>query len=88
MIKLTTKTSDGYRMQYLHPDAIAGITEAGPSSQWHGIRAYIRTFEGKTIEVNETADWIASELAKERAANRSHWTPFNCPHVESCHHVD
>lgn len=44
---------------FLAPSAIAEILEAGASSQWHGIRAYIRTFDGRTIEVRETASEIA-----------------------------
>ena len=44
---------------FLAPSAIAEILEAGPSSQWHGVRAYIRTFDGRTIEARESASDIA-----------------------------
>lgn len=44
---------------FLAATAISEIIEAGASSQWHGIRAYIRTFDGRTIEVRETASEIA-----------------------------
>ena len=44
---------------FLAPSAIAEIIEAAASSQWHGIRAYIRTFDGRTIEVRESVDEIA-----------------------------
>lgn len=47
---------------YLSPSAIAEILEAGTASQWHGIRAYIRTFDGRTIEVRESASDIAQML--------------------------
>ena len=30
--------------------AVARIAEAGPSSQWHGIRCYVYLFDGKTLE--------------------------------------
>lgn len=52
---------------FLAPTAIAEILEAGPSSQWHGIRAYVRTFDGRTIEVRETAQEIA-RMAQEGKA--------------------
>lgn len=45
---------------YLAAQDIARITEAGTSSQWHGIRAYVRTTDGKTIEASENADQIAA----------------------------
>ncbi|PTT21851.1 hypothetical protein DBR12_05375 [Acidovorax sp. HMWF029] len=48
---------------YLAPQSIASIVEAGASSQWHGIRAYVRTTNGKTIEARETADQIATMIA-------------------------
>lgn len=47
---------------FLAPSAIAEVLEAGASSQWHGIRAYIRTFDGRTIEVQESASEIAKML--------------------------
>ena len=62
MIRLTTPNSSGCVTHYLAPSAIARITEAGPSSQWHGIRAYVRTFDGKVLECSETADWIAQQV--------------------------
>jgi uncharacterized protein YlzI (FlbEa/FlbD family) len=47
---------------FLAPSAIAEILEAGTSSQWHGIRAYVRTFDGRTIEVKESAQEIADKM--------------------------
>lgn len=52
---------------FLAPSAVAEIIEAGPSSQWHGIKAYIRTFDGRTIEVRESASEIARMLQKEHS---------------------
>ena len=48
---------------YLAPQSIASIVEAGTSSQWHGIRAYVRTTNGKTIEAREAVDQIATMIA-------------------------
>ncbi|QQB32796.1 hypothetical protein I6I07_19310 [Achromobacter deleyi] len=66
MIKLTD--SNGAAV-YLAPDAIACIQEAGASSAWHGIRAYVRTFVGKTYEVQQDASEInaAVEAAQQRS---------------------
>jgi hypothetical protein len=51
---------------YLAPDAIARITEAGASSQWHGIRSIVTTFDKQTIEVQDRADDIAKAIAAEQ----------------------
>lgn len=60
MIRVTTP--DG-RAQLLHPDAVASISEAAPSSQWHGIRAHVLLFNGKTLEVSETLQAVEAQLA-------------------------
>jgi hypothetical protein len=65
MIKLTTAES---RTVYLSPDAIAQVTEAGASSQWHGIRSYVKTFDCKTIECQESADQVVKAVDAARAA--------------------
>jgi len=52
---------------YFAPAAIAQVTEAGASSHWHGIRAYVKTFDGKTVEVQETADEVAKAIAAMKA---------------------
>lgn len=62
MIKITNP--EGI-VTYLHPDAIASITEAGSSSQWHGIKCYIKCFDGKTLECCDLAQEIAAMLTKE-----------------------
>ncbi|AUT49240.1 hypothetical protein [Achromobacter sp. AONIH1] len=66
MIKLTD--SRGVAI-YLAADAIASIQQAGPSSAWHGIRAYVRTFDGRTYEVQQDASEI--NAAVEAALQRS-----------------
>lgn len=60
MIKLTD--TNGATV-YLAPAAIASIQEAGASSQWHGIRAYVRTFDHRTYEVQQTAAEINAAMA-------------------------
>jgi len=50
------------RTQYLAPAAIARVVEAGPSSQWHGIRCIVHLFDGKVVEAQERADEIFSAI--------------------------
>lgn len=66
MIELTTQTSSGHHRHLLHPDAIATITEASASSQWHGTRAFIKLFDGSKLEVSETIDHIHKLLEKQK----------------------
>ena len=47
---------------YLAPSAIATISVAGESSQWHGVRSFVRTFDKRVYECRETADEIVSML--------------------------
>jgi len=62
MIKLTTPTGT---TRYVAPTAIACITEAGASSQWHGIKSYLKLFDGTTIECSETAEQVNAAIAAE-----------------------
>lgn len=50
------------RTHYVAPGAIAKISEASTSSQWHGIRCYVQCFDGSVIEAGDTADKIARGL--------------------------
>ena len=60
--------TDVYGRQHaLSPTAIARIAEAGTSSQWHGIRSVIRTFDGQVIECRED---MADVLARLEAPAR------------------
>lgn len=63
MIRLTTPNSSGYTNHYVAPNNIARITEAGTSSQWHGIRSIVKLFDGKVLECSEVASDIAKQLA-------------------------
>lgn len=60
MIRLTDFNGQSH---FLATQNIARITEAGASGQWHGIRAYVRTTDGMTIEARNTADEIATMIA-------------------------
>jgi hypothetical protein len=62
MIDLTTPTSSGYITHSVNPAAIARITEAATSSQWHGIRSYVKLFDGQTLEVSEPLEQIKKAI--------------------------
>lgn len=49
---------------YLPPLSIVSIEEAGASSRWHGIHAYVKLSNGETVECRETAHKISSDLGK------------------------
>lgn len=50
--------------QYISAGAVEQITEAGASSQWHGIRSIVRLFNGKVIESQNTAYEVASMVKR------------------------
>ena len=56
------------REHYVAPGAIAKLTEAGTSSQWHGIRCFVKLFDGTTIESGYTADYIADSIERSTRA--------------------
>jgi hypothetical protein len=56
MFKLTD--SNG-RDVYLTSANVARIDEAGTSSQWHGIRSFVRLVDGDVIECQEDAATVA-----------------------------
>ncbi len=62
MIRLTTPNSSGYATHYVAPDNIARVTEASTSSQWHGIRAIVRLFDGDVLECSDTAHEINAAI--------------------------
>jgi hypothetical protein len=67
MIRLTSPTSSGYETHYVAADNIARITEAGVSSQWHGIRSFVRLFDGAMLECSEVASDISKQVSEARA---------------------
>lgn len=60
MIKLTNTYG---KTIFLAVAAIAEVLEASDSSQWHGTRAYIRTFDGRTLELQQSAQEIAKLIS-------------------------
>lgn len=65
MIKLTSRTSSGTTEHYVATSAIARISEAGASSQWHGIRAHVTLFDGQKLEVEQQASEINKLIEQE-----------------------
>ena len=66
MLRLTTpRISSGYETHYVAPANIARITEAGVSSQWHGIRSFVKLFDGVVLECSEVAADIAAQIEAE-----------------------
>ena len=59
MIEVTD--CNGHR-HLLNPDGIVRVSEAGTSSQWHGIRSYIVTMHGKTIECQQSVQEVQKLL--------------------------
>lgn len=57
--------SNGLR-RYLAPAAIARVDEACTSSQWHGICAIVRTFDGQVLEVKQRADDIVRLITESK----------------------
>jgi uncharacterized protein YlzI (FlbEa/FlbD family) len=64
---MITLTGTNGNKRYLAPPAIAAVTEAGASSQWHGICAIVRTFDGQVLEVRERADDVVRQINEAKA---------------------
>ena len=62
MIKVTHPSGQA---SYLAASAIVSITDAGASSQWHGIKSYVKLFDSKVLECQETAAEIIDMVQKE-----------------------
>ena len=50
------------RQHSIARDAIAQLSEAGPSAGWHGIRTFVKLFDGSTIESTDTLDFIEAQM--------------------------
>lgn len=58
------RVTDIYGRQHLlHKDAISQVSQPGDSAAWHGVRAFVRLFNGNVIEARETPDQIAAQIA-------------------------
>ncbi|MBH3395820.1 MULTISPECIES: hypothetical protein [Pseudomonas] len=62
---ITLTDSNGLK-RYLAPAAIARVDEACTSSQWHGICAIVRTFDGQVLEVKQRADDIVRLITESK----------------------
>lgn len=54
------------RTEWVRPDAVARITDAGTSSQWHGVNCYVKLFDGTTLECSDTAEYVRGLIEKEK----------------------
>lgn len=61
MIQITDMS---LRKHYLHKDAIARVSQAGPNGS--GIGAYVKMFDGQTIEARESAEEISRRIEEGR----------------------
>lgn len=50
----------------LAPTAIAQLVEAGASASWHGIRTFVKLFDGTTIESTDTLNYIELQIVNHR----------------------
>lgn len=64
---MITLTGTHGNKHYLAPAAIAAVTEACASSQWHGIRAIVRTFDKQVLEVKESAVDVVRQISEAKA---------------------
>ncbi|MFM5629366.1 hypothetical protein ACET67_14975 [Aeromonas veronii] len=62
MITVTDSKGQKHRLAL---EAIAQVSEASLASRWHGIRTYIKTFDGAELAVREDPEWIAVEVVVE-----------------------
>lgn len=63
---ITLYLQSGLRV-LLHRDAIARVVETGASSQWHGIKAVVTTFDGQRHEVGQTVREIEQLIEADAA---------------------
>jgi len=62
---ITVTDSNGLK-RYLAPGAIARVDEASTSSQWHGICAIVRMFDGQVLELKQRADDIVRLITESK----------------------
>ena len=66
MIQLTDING---RTHAIHPDAIARLVEPGTSGKWHGVNCYVKTFDGRALEVRESVSLIMELIKSAQEAN-------------------
>ncbi|MFM5576919.1 hypothetical protein ACET8O_20390 [Aeromonas veronii] len=62
---MITVTDTNKQTHHLALDAIAQVSEASLASRWHGVRTYIKTFEGVELMVLEDHEQIAGQIEAE-----------------------
>lgn len=53
----------------VNAQGILQVQEASAASHWHGVRAYVRLFDGRTIEARETINEISLLIEQEKATS-------------------
>lgn len=53
---MITVTDTKGQKHHLALDAIARVSEASAACRWHGVHAYIKTFDGQELGVKEDAN--------------------------------
>lgn len=57
------RVTDIYGRQHLlHKDAISQVSQPRDAAAWHGVRAFVRLFNGDVIEARESPDQIAAQI--------------------------
>lgn len=59
MISLTLYTSQAI---HVNPQDVSTVIEAPTSSQWHGIRAFVKMHDGTRYEVQQDHAWILKQV--------------------------
>ncbi len=62
MITVTDSKGQKHRLAL---EAIAKVSEASLASRWHGIRTYIKTFDGAELAVLEDPEQIEKQIDEE-----------------------
>lgn len=62
---MITVTDTNKQKHHLALEAIARVSEASLASRWHGVRTYIKTFDGAELMVLEDHEQIAAQIEEE-----------------------
>lgn len=64
---MITVTDTKGQKHHLAVDAIAKVSEASIACRWHGVQAYIKTFDGTELGVKEDAEQVLAQIEAEEA---------------------
>ena len=59
---MITVTDTKGQKHHLALEAIARVSEASAACRWHGIHAYIKTFDGTELGVKEDAEHVLAQM--------------------------